>query len=282
MKRLLFAGCLALVPAAALAIDIDIGGTMLVIPAPDGYAQVTDDMQPYADLAKRFVPPQNQQFAVFLAKDDVALAADGEVPEPSRFFYVQTARAIVDRLATIDDFKDMKQAMTSQNDQIAKEIEKKAPGVIREINDGIQQDYDVDLALSMSQVLPFPPHHESDRSLAFSMITKYGMTDLDGNPTTFEASITATFVHVKGKIVFLYAVGEKVDLQWTREASQAWAAAVVAANPSTGPVAEAERRPSRRGFDWGQVLKYAVIGAAVGGLIGAAIQLSRRKRAGRT
>jgi hypothetical protein len=277
MKRLLSACCLALLPAAALAVDIDIGGTELSVPAPGGYALLTEDMQPYADVAKRFVPPQNEQFAVFLGHVDAALAAQGEVPEPKRFFYVQTAKSIIDRFASIANFTEVKDAMKGQNEEIAKEIEAKMPGITRELNEGIRKDYDVDLAFSVSRMLPLPPHHESDRSLAFSMLTKYDMTDADGNPVSFEASVTATFVHVRGKILFLYAVGEKDDLDWTREASREWAAAVIAKNPSTGSIAERERRPS--GFDWNGVLTYGIIGAVIAVLIGAVRQAAKRREA---
>jgi hypothetical protein len=275
MKRLLRAGCLALVPAAAMAVEIEVGSTRLSIPAPDSYALVTDDMRPYADVAKRFVPPQNQQFALFLSPVDAALAAKGSVPEPQRLFYVQTLRDLVYRPMTTRDFASLKRAMKAENDQIAREIEAKAPGMIREINAGIEKAYDVDLALSVSQVVPLPPHHESDRSLALSMITKYGMTDVRGNPVSWEASITVTLVHVRGKILYLYAVGQKDDLSWTRDASREWAAAVVAANPSTGAIAEQERGA---GFDWVGVVKYGIIGALVAGLASAFISVARRKR----
>jgi hypothetical protein len=279
MKRLLRAGCLALLSAAALAVEIDVGSTRLTVPAPDGYALVTDDMRPYADIAKRFVPPQNQQFALFLSPVDAALAAKGGAPEPQRFFYVQTLRDLAYRPVTTRDFAGLKRAMKAENDKIAGEIEAKAPGMIREINAGIEKDYDVDIALSVSQVVPLPPHHESDRSLALSMITKYGMTDVHGNPVSWEASITVTLVHLRAKILYLYAVGQKDDLSWTREASREWAAAFVAANPSTGTFAEQERGT---GFDWVEVVKYGIIGAVVAGLISAfaAVAKSRRRARG--
>lgn len=86
MKRPLRVVCLVLLPAVAGAVDIEVGSTRLVIPAPDGYALLTDGMKPYADLMKRFVPPQNLQHAVFVGEEDAAIAAKGQIPQPKRFY----------------------------------------------------------------------------------------------------------------------------------------------------------------------------------------------------
>jgi hypothetical protein len=156
--------------------------------------------------------------------------------------------------------------MKTDNARTARQIEEQVPGLMREINEGLTADYDVDLALSVGGVVPLPPHDESERTFAFSLITKYEMTDLEGNPVRWEASATSTVVHLRAKVVFLYAVGQKEDLEWTREVSRKWASAVIAANPSTGVFAEQEQR---RGFDWLRVVKYGVIGAVVAGLVSA-------------
>jgi len=271
MKRLVFAACLVLLPAHALAVDVDVGGTTLTIPAPDGCTLIASDL-PYAQLMERFVPPQNRQLALFLGDGDAAIAAQGEVPEPTRLFYVQTPKAVIGRFATNADFAQAKSGIKGEYATIAKEVEKQLPGFMENVNKGISADYNVDLALSVSRVLPLPPHHESDRSLAVSMISKYGATDADGNPVSWEAAVTTTLVHVKGKVLFLYATADVADLEWSREASRKWAAAVIAGNPSAGAIAEQEKGG---GFDW---LTYAVIGAAVGGIVGARKQRSRKSR----
>ncbi len=276
MKRLCFAACLALLPAPALAIDVDVGGTTVSIPTPSGCSLIASDL-PYAQLMERFVPPQNRQLALFLTEDDAAIVAKGEIPEPRRLFYVQTAKVVVDRFASSADFEAVKSGIKDQHASMTKEVEKQLPVFMENVSKGLSADYNLDLALSVSQVLPLPSHHESDRSLAFSMVTKHGMTDAEGNSVTWEAAVTTTLVHVKGKVVFLYATADVADLEWSREASGKWAAEVIAANPSVGAIAEQEKRP-RLGFDWDGTLKYGVIGAVVGGIIGALKQLAKRTK----
>jgi hypothetical protein len=98
------------------------------------------------------------------------------------------------------------------------------------------------------------------------MIANYGMAGADGNPVSFETAVTLTLVHVKGKVLFLYATADRSDLEWSRQAAKEWAAAVIAANPSVGAIAEQENRG--RGFDWNQVLTYGIVGGASAAVMG--------------
>jgi hypothetical protein len=51
------------------------------------------------------------------------------------------------------------------------------------------------------------------------------------------------------------------------------------ANPSDAATAARESAPSA-GFDWNRLLRATLIGAAIGGLIGLARYLARKKNAG--
>lgn len=84
-----------------------------------------------------------------------------------------------------------------------------------------------------------------------------------------------TFLHVKGKLIFLYVNGGDQDLDWTRQFSKAWAAVILTANPSDA--ATVARESARRGFDWSRVLRSALIGGAVGGLFGLFRVFTRKK-----
>jgi hypothetical protein len=49
-----------------IATEISIGSTRLHIPSPEGYSNITSEMQPYEQFARRFVPPMNEQFLLLL------------------------------------------------------------------------------------------------------------------------------------------------------------------------------------------------------------------------
>lgn len=277
MKRLLRLGCLVLLPALAGAVDIEVGSTRLVIPAPGGYALLGDEMQPYAGLIGSSVPPQNVQHALFIAEEDAAIAAKGLIPRPKRLFTVQSLRDLAYRPTTTRDFTQLKRTTRSENERLARLVEEEMPGLLRRFTEGIAKDHDIDLALSSCKALPFPPHFESDRALAFSMIATYGLAGADGRQESIEMSYTVTLVHVKAKIVSLAVAGPREELEWTRAAAREWTERILTANPSTGEIAEQEGHGP---FEWWVVVKYALLGALAAGVVAAVIQAKQRRAGG--
>ena len=252
-----------------MAVEISVGTRRLKIPPPEGFSAITSDMQPYADFAKQFVPPSNEQFALFLSDADVALAARGEIPQPRRWFYIQTTKALVHKFVSTAEFAEIKRAVKRQNEEILKEVESQMPDLFEKINKRIAADYQVDLNLSFNQALPLPPHHETERSLAYSMLLTYAVNDEHGRSSVFEVVVTATLVHVQGKVLFLYANAEKSGLDWCRSASRKWADTVIAANPSKGNIVFGENMSWRAVFDWRKVLWVAIAGIIIGGVTSA-------------
>ena len=278
MKLLLSACALALMSPLAGATEIVIGDTHLSIPAPAGFAPVTRDMKPYAEFAQRFVPETNEQFALFLSPADAAEAAKGGMPVPERKFYVQTAKALIQPFVGAADFAKLKDAIKTQNADYMKKVEAQMPGMMKKLSQGISDDYQVDVNLLVTQMLPFPPHYESERALGYSMLVKYSSNDANGKVVPFEGIATATFVYVRGKVLFLYANAEKDGLKWSRTESRKWAEMVIAANPSEGEVAVRETTQRASGFDWSEVGQKALIGAVVGGIIGLLSLLFKKKK----
>jgi hypothetical protein len=233
----------------------------LEIPNPRGFAVVTPRMATVYEFQKQFVAPTNEQFIAFIPESAVPLALKNEIPDLTRTFAAQTAKTLVSASVSSSDFLKLKQMIKNQNEELMKKVEKDVPGLMGKINQGITKKYDIDLAFSLSQMVPLPPHHETDRLLAYSSFVKYNMNDASGNPASYVAVLTATFVHVKSKVLFLYSSG----LEWSRELSKQWADAVVAANPSDLQSSIKESLPSAvTGIDWSKVGAKAVAGAFIG------------------
>jgi hypothetical protein len=277
MKHTLFVCLLGILQTSAFGVEITVGQTRLSIPAPAGFSAITGEMKPYAELAQRFVPPSNEQFALFLPDADVALAAKGQVPNSERKFYVQTTKTLVQPFVGSTDFSQLKGMIKTQNENTLKKIEEQVPDFLQKVNQGMAKDYGVDLGLSLTQMVPLPPHHETDRSLAYSMMVRMNAKDATGAPAVFEGVVTATFVHLQGKVLFLYVNAEKSALEWSRDQAQAWADAIIAANPSVGSVADRENRERLGGINWNEVGSTAIIGGIIGGVIGLVMYVFRRK-----
>lgn len=273
MKKYFFALILIL-PAVSFATDISVGGVSLTIPHPNGFSPVTQQMALLYDLQKQFVASGNEEFVAFIPERDVPAALQDDISNMPRRFTVQTANSLIGVTVSTSDFLQLKNSVKSQNDEFMKKLKQQLPDLTKQINEGITKKYDVDLAFSVSQMVPMPVHEETDRMLAYSLLTKYDIKDNHGNPATIVTVVTMTFVHVRGKVLFLYSYAEESGLEWSKRASREWADAVIAANPSDFQTSVIEGLPSViSGIDWKQVNARAVGGAIVGAILGLIVGL---------
>lgn len=267
--RTVIAALLLIAPAVSGASNISIGGVALAIPSPQGFAPVTEQMGALYDLQKQVVAPTNKEFIAFIPEADLPVALKGDIPDLPRRFAVQTAKSLVTASVSTSYFGKVKNIIKSQNDEMMKKVEKELPGLVTQLNKELSKKYDVNAAFSVAQMVPLPVHEETDRTLAYSALVKYNMNDSTGNPAPYIAVFTATLVHVKGKVLFLYSYAEEAGLEWSRESAKQWANAIVAANPSDFQSPIKESLPSAvTGIDWGQVSAKAIAGAIIGLVIG--------------
>jgi hypothetical protein len=281
---------LSLICTTGRSSPVSVGDTMIEIPNPPGFAPVTPDMTTAFELTKQFVASTNREFFSYIPESEVLKAASGEIPAWERRCSVQTYGKLVDMPISGASFSEFKHTMKTQMGEITKKAEEAMPGLLRNANEYISKQYDVDPALSVSQMVPLPPHEEAGRTLAFSMFGKTGYRDASGRPISSVFTATATIVHIKARILFLYAFGGESDLDWTRTISKQWAGSVIAANP---PDARSSARealpPAPRGVDWGSITERAIakgIGATIVfglfGLLLGAVGLVRRRRGGQS
>lgn len=282
MKNIWFA-FLLLIPmvSPATATDISVGGVSLTIPDPEGFSPVTQEMELLFELQKQFVAPTNEEFVSFIPEQDVPAVLQGNIPNLPRRFTVQTVKTLIDKSVSTSGFEEFKSIIKTQNDKIMQEAEALLPGLTQQMNEGINEKYDIDIAFSVSQMMPMPIHHETDNTLAYSALVKYEMNDENGNPASDITVVTTTLVHVKNKVMFLYTYAEESGLEWSKAISKKWVTAIVAENPTDprAPLQE-EWPPADSGMDWESVGKNALVGAIIGlvvGLIGWAIRRRKRK-----
>lgn len=237
MKNIIWFLCIPIIQPLAFAVEVSVGGTELDIPAPFGFETISEDDPAYGRFA---VPPTFERLAVF------APLEFGKSVHKNTGFVVQVLKAAVAQPFTNKYFNDLKRTVRAECGKS-----------------------------SNPQVKTFEPHYESERAVAFSEI----ITSIpDGRNTTPSQSIvcTASIVHLRSKILFLYAYAEMADLDWTRETSKKWVEQIIAANPSSAPIAELEAGSEHKGFDWVEWGVRAVFAAIFFG--GYALLASRKKR----
>jgi hypothetical protein len=249
-----------------------INGKTLTVPSPKGFVRVTDDMSAVMRLVRQQADADsyNDTLAYYIKESDVLTAMEGDIPSMEKNFILKVNKKMRNMTIGKDFFSHFKSMTKSQNQQIFEDVKAQVPKNMKNLSQGVSQEFNIDFAVNISQMVPLETHYEAENALAYSMYINYGVSDEEEH---FEEiiSATTTFLNASGSVLFLYGYAPKDDLQWTRDSSMKWAESVVASNSQ--PPANS---PDGRGFDWAK----GSVGAIVGGLlalIASAVAILRRK-----
>jgi len=256
------------------AVEITIDSEPFTIPAPRGYSLLTDDMQPWADIAKRYVPSTNKQYALFMPDTDITLVKIGGAPQNNnRRYAVQMLIAGEHDFIGNADFEKIKNGFRNQMNDNANA---NGAATMKKISDTALNADGGNASTTVNNLTMLPVHDETSRSVSCSMLTKFTVND-NGYDQIMESVATITFVHLKGKVLYLYVYAPKEDLEWSRQASKEWLAEIMAANPVSAAMAQREQAENHSGFNWFSLGKSGFQGAIIGGIVGAIVVLMKRK-----
>jgi len=207
----------------------NIGGEEITIPSPDEYVRVTQQMDAVYRLHSHMGDPMNDLLASYIPQSDAAIAMQGELPLLERGLVLKVGKILKGMSVSSQDFADMKNEIKSQNKEIINSSLPKLQEITKEKGQGISKEFDVDLALEISQMIPLDPHYESENVFSYSMYIVYKISD-PGNSEEYVTSATITLVNVSGKVISLYSYGAQNDIEWTQNSSKAWSKKITASN----------------------------------------------------
>lgn len=260
MKRTIVAIILMFINGFAYAASFNIGDKDVLIPAPQGFSYVTQDMDAVYRLSLQAADSMNDKLAYYISDSDIPTAMNGEIPPLERTFILKVSKQLKNMIIGSKDFAEIKNMTKLQNKEIFDSIKSQMPGLAKDISEGISNEFDVDFTMQLSQMVPLDPHYETDNALAYSTYVKYGVM-AEGAEEEFILSSTSTIVNVAGKVLFLYCYAPKNDLEWTRSASKLWSEQIMASN-SQPPT----KTSVGRGIDWNKVIEKVIVGTVLGGL----------------
>jgi hypothetical protein len=235
-----------------------IGGNQIEIPAPEGFVKVTDEMTMVSKFVDQMSDPMNDLIAYYIQESDAEIALSGDIPDMEKTFMVKVNKELRNITVSRSDFADLKQMMKKQNKEIFKSIQEQVPEYMDQMSSGVSDEFDVDFAMQVSQMIPLDVHSETTDSMAYSMYINYGI-QVEGEDESGVVAATATNLNVSGTLLFLYSYAPKEQLEWTRTSSTEWTDRVISRN-SAPP-----EKIRRNSFDWGSVGSKALAGAIVGG-----------------
>ena len=275
MKRNIAIALLLLQNLSLFAADtFTINGRDITVPAPQGFVRITEEMTAMEIIVQQTEDPMNDTLAYYIMESDIPAAVAGEVPSLERTFVLQVNKELRNMTMGKNDFSQFKSTTKSQNQQIFEDVKAQIPEQMKNMSQRMSQEFDVDVAMNISQMVPLEPHYEAENALAYSMYINYGVSA--GNENIEEvASATTTFVNASGAVLFLYGFAPKDELDWTRSASTSWAESVMASN------SQPPAKSPGRGVEWNKVIEKGLVGAIIGGLfallVGVASFFKRKK-----
>lgn len=192
-----------------------INGKDITVPAPEGFVRVTDDMTAVVKIVQQMADPVNDTLAYYIMETDVPAAMAGEIPTLDRTFLLKINKQLRNMTVGKNDFSQLKSMTKNQNQDMFDNVRDQIPEHMKKMSEGMSQEFNVDFAMNILQMVPLAPHYEAENALAFSMFINFGVSA--GQEIIEEiVSATATFLNASGTVLFLYGYGPKDELEWTR------------------------------------------------------------------
>lgn len=257
-----------LLPSALCAEAILIGERRLEIPRPQGSGLAGKNTLASDKRVQFPEPPGTKQFLVFTLPPASGIGTGVGGGEFRRGLSVQTHRKLLDVSLSLADFQ---QAIAAIDSLRREDFARAQSGYLGTPDSG----RGACVGLSGSKLVPVPSrtellpvHRRTGRLLSYSLWLGFDRSDTAGDVRPIRRALTTTVLYLKTKMVYLNAYGEGEDLDWTRDASRAWADSILAANPLSAADSADEKRNTHREFSWTRMWIWAVVGALIGGLLG--------------
>ena len=218
-----------------LAINIDIHGTTISIPAPAGFTEVQavsmETFQAFEDLC----PPANRLLACFLTNQDAGSLMKGEDAELNRHFLVQVYKQLEPVNVSLADFSPFREGIRTEFENYYAENREKVDAWAKRGSDNLSRRYDTDVKLDIEGMVPLGINEETASHISTSMLIKYESAILESVESYISAG-TMVIQLVRGKVLFLYVYrnyNSNSDLEWTKKVAKEWSNRIIAANEAT-------------------------------------------------
>jgi len=228
--RLLIFCLAALAATASSAQEIDIGNSKIELPAPAGFTRLTPAMSPYYETMKAYETDQSVRHATYLRTEDAEKLLAGELIELHRYVNVETPSNVINVDISDELFDELKVVLKTQNQELFKLAEAQIEEALESGDKAVNEEFDVDLAMTVTNMMMMPVHFESDDALAFSMFINYSVEVSDVGAEQDVTAATVVTSRVGGRLLNLNIYGKKTDLEWTQVFGAAYLERILAAN----------------------------------------------------
>jgi hypothetical protein len=249
-----------------------LGSRSLSIPNPEGFEPLASASPNYIQAAQAYLPATNRLVEAYATPADTKALAQGQAIPLERYFQLQTPRKAEGVVVSAAEFADASKQVEEGFEKSVNNSQPLAKQLTEQGNAEMKRLTKSDPKIALSGIGYLGAFRREPWGLFFSI--KSGLTAEDGTNQVMVCG--GALVLVNYQLMFLYSYShyrDESDRRWAEQATSAWADAIRAANPDDPRVAAT----ASHGFFSG-VLRMAVIGAIIGGLVGLIGTLLRKRK----
>jgi len=238
-KYFAFLIILALIHCAqiALAIDVDIGGEVISVPAPAGFTEVKAVSQDTFSMFEDLCPDQSRLLAVFVTQEDAGKLLRGDSVNLSEYMTVQSLKELENMTLAKYQFSELRDTLRKEYDSFFQQQKSSIDEAVAKSGNALSQRLTTEVEFNVNGIAPLGVDTETASSITVSQLAKYDMS-VSGEKVQHTVAGSATSLLVKGKVLYLNVFktyeGQE-DLDWTRAQSKKWLPAILSANETTWP-----------------------------------------------
>jgi len=269
----LFGAALALLCTLASAAVLQFGTRSLQVPDPDGYAPLSGVAPRYISAAQAYLPSTNRLVEAYATPDQAKELEQGRPAVLTRYFQLQAPRRAEGTIVSETEFSEASKEIEGELEKTMRNSKELADKLTEQGNAEMKRMTTTDPKIALNGTEYLGAFRREPWGLFFTI--RSGVSAADGSHQTLACG--GALVLVNYQLLFMYAYAQyhdESDRRWVEQAVSSWADATRAANPND-PALGAK---ASRGFFGGGVLRTALIGALIGGLVGLIGSVLRKRK----
>ena len=205
-------------PLQAASVNVDAGGVMLAVPIPSGYTELTKQHGRTYAYYSRLVPPSNMVLASFIGDEAAAQASASPetVVTPLKRITIQMSKVAYWRHVEEADLAGIKDKTQKLNADQLGSLQERAKVNLGRVLTLIKEFSDLDVGLSLANVIPLPIHDESPLHFSYSMLMRASVDVGQGQKSDVSVVATCTVMVVLSRVIMMMTVADSAELESER------------------------------------------------------------------
>lgn len=183
--------------------EVLIGEQTVKLPVQAGFVELPDS-HIYTQFMQDFTPESNELLAIQAPKTELTENLEMIDEQFSQSIVIQTFKATKYRQVTKAEFGQVKDFMKQNFEQLDENLRQRINKDIDTSSKKVSSKYDVDVALSINDMVPLEIYADSDNHYGATYLMKSSLTVDGGAEDNDNVLMAINVLLVKGKIIYLY------------------------------------------------------------------------------